>query len=571
MASRVAGAVFAFLAAALLVVALLATPWWSGHPTFNGAVIHAKEITVSPLGARGCNTGGDGTCMSVPADATFETIGLATAGVSGLLALACLALGLLGLADHPRRKSPAVFAIVGAIIAGGLGVILVMIGPQIHIDAPLPLGIGLFVFFGGVTAALAGSVFAMRAQEPRVKLAPARQTPMPIHPSPGALDVKALLQEDGLRPSSLGPEPRLGRGSPVQSPGGMLPGPSGPLGAIGGSGPQQPLFSSAPQLRPLYEMPGQSGLRPSAPMIPLRPPTPVPRDQISAMAGIPTPASIDAQRPVTINANSAAPMPPPPIPATPPPLQPLTPSPETDRDLLGTRRGVAPQLPKSKTLPPPVRPNKPSVPMPARAIPRPPATIASMAVPPPLDDDEPFDAMKTYQREKEPPPRPSTPPSRLLTEEPAIDTDVAQAIGEDEVSPETFESPTHESPSFAAKSRAPGPVSTTMQTQPVPPDDDDPPSTRTRAGLASTDLDLPTTRPPTETSTAIEQIPEPPKAEPPKEPKLPISTADKSLPPPSEKQQATTGPSPACPQCEAPMAWVEAHLRFYCKSCKMYF
>jgi hypothetical protein len=53
--------------------------------------------------------------------------------------------------------------------------------------------------------------------------------------------------------------------------------------------------------------------------------------------------------------------------------------------------------------------------------------------------------------------------------------------------------------------------------------------------------------------------------------KVPISTAPSSLPPPSEKQSATSGPSPACPQCEAPMAWVEAHLRFYCKSCKMYF
>ena len=53
--------------------------------------------------------------------------------------------------------------------------------------------------------------------------------------------------------------------------------------------------------------------------------------------------------------------------------------------------------------------------------------------------------------------------------------------------------------------------------------------------------------------------------------KLPISTASSSLPPPSEKQSATSGPSPACPQCEAPMAWVEEHLRFYCKSCKMYF
>ena len=53
-------------------------------------------------------------------------------------------------------------------------------------------------------------------------------------------------------------------------------------------------------------------------------------------------------------------------------------------------------------------------------------------------------------------------------------------------------------------------------------------------------------------------------------PKLPISTAPDSLPPPRDNKPAM-GPSPACPQCEAPMAWVEEHLRFYCKSCRMYF
>jgi hypothetical protein len=52
---------------------------------------------------------------------------------------------------------------------------------------------------------------------------------------------------------------------------------------------------------------------------------------------------------------------------------------------------------------------------------------------------------------------------------------------------------------------------------------------------------------------------------------VPITTAPDDLPPPSEKQAATSGPSPACPQCESPMAWVEEHLRFYCKACRMYF
>jgi hypothetical protein len=51
---------------------------------------------------------------------------------------------------------------------------------------------------------------------------------------------------------------------------------------------------------------------------------------------------------------------------------------------------------------------------------------------------------------------------------------------------------------------------------------------------------------------------------------LPLSTAPESLPPPRDGKR-TSGPTPACPQCESPMAWVEEHLRFYCKSCRMYF
>jgi hypothetical protein len=52
-----------------------------------------------------------------------------------------------------------------------------------------------------------------------------------------------------------------------------------------------------------------------------------------------------------------------------------------------------------------------------------------------------------------------------------------------------------------------------------------------------------------------------------------MSTASPSLPPPKNITVDTvpSGPTPACPQCESPMAWVEEHLRFYCKSCRMYF
>jgi hypothetical protein len=49
-----------------------------------------------------------------------------------------------------------------------------------------------------------------------------------------------------------------------------------------------------------------------------------------------------------------------------------------------------------------------------------------------------------------------------------------------------------------------------------------------------------------------------------------MSTAPSSLPPP-KATEAMAGPTPACPQCDAPMAWVDEHLRFYCKQCRMYF
>jgi hypothetical protein len=415
-----------------------------------------------------------------------------------------------------------------------------------------------------------------------------------------------------------------------------------------GTGPQQPLFSSAPQLRPLYEAtPGQGGTGGFVPQAPsnvaLRPPTPVPRDQISAHAGIPTPASIEAQRPATMAGLSI----------------PQPPADATDRDLLGTARvgkskladdrelATARGVGKPKTLPPPNRnksasmapiPPPPPLAPPQTPLPRPPTppkTLASMAVPPPPNstlaspprlesEDGAFDAMKTYQ--KEPPPKPVAkaparpsvpmpakpkpkpapraptprPPTRLLTEDAAVDTDVSQqAVDENAPATETFDTSTNESTSFAKKPEKP--VTSTMETQPAPADSvDEDAMTVGRDKVSRTDLELPTVRPPTETSPSTPPAPEPaavdveapteravPNHEKPTEraaskpdhekpteraaTKVPISTAPDSLPPPTEKQAAASGPSPACPQCEAPMAWVEAHLRFYCKSCKMYF
>jgi hypothetical protein len=93
---------------------------------------------------------------------------------------------------------------------------------------------------------------------------------------------------------------------------------------------------------------------------------------------------------------------------------------------------------------------------------------------------------------------------------------------------------------------------------------------RPRASLSEMDATL---ERPRESAPALDA---PPAAKPPaagegNETKVPISTAPASLPPPKKTTVAMTGPTPACPQCEAPMAWVEEHLRFYCASCRMYF
>lgn len=82
----------------------------------------------------------------------------------------------------------------------------------------------------------------------------------------------------------------------------------------------------------------------------------------------------------------------------------------------------------------------------------------------------------------------------------------------------------------------------------------------------------PTTQPPTMRSSAPPP-PTPPRPKPASTPppEIPISTASPDLPPPTDAQVATDGPAPACPQCDAPMTWVEKHLRFYCGTCRMYF
>ena len=71
MSSRVAGAGFALIAAALLAVSI-ATPvvppealsLFSGHPTVNDHTRETQDVYVGLYEAELCNSGGDGTCRA---------------------------------------------------------------------------------------------------------------------------------------------------------------------------------------------------------------------------------------------------------------------------------------------------------------------------------------------------------------------------------------------------------------------------------------------------------------------------------------------------------------------------
>jgi ribosomal protein S27AE len=37
-----------------------------------------------------------------------------------------------------------------------------------------------------------------------------------------------------------------------------------------------------------------------------------------------------------------------------------------------------------------------------------------------------------------------------------------------------------------------------------------------------------------------------------------------------ETPEPAASPMPACPRCQAPMTWVEAHRRWFCGHCRIY-
>src|SRR5690349_9388144 len=104
MASRALGAFLALAAAAAIVVSIASSAWWAGTPIVDGKPFEAKFVHAGPLGATGCNVGGNGSCESISIDQQTQLVGYAALGTAGLavLFLFLLMSAALRVSDHRK-------------------------------------------------------------------------------------------------------------------------------------------------------------------------------------------------------------------------------------------------------------------------------------------------------------------------------------------------------------------------------------------------------------------------------------------------------------------------------------
>jgi hypothetical protein len=307
MAPRAFGALLAFAAALLFATALagglvpsLVPGWWDGHPIVNGQVRELKVIHVGLLEATGCNLGEQVQCEPLDLGHNLEPVSYGELGALGIGTLTMLLLAISAWKIGDRRKflgKLALFEVV--VIGGGAAAVFFLRGPDLNVQVRLglPASVGFFAAVAGCGAGFIASVIAMRLEPEPLRLKSSEpRMPHPQQHQP-AFDVRELLRDSQQR---IGPMPA--------SPGGPLAGPSGPLGGLGGpttpSGGHvhgvQPLFETAPQLRPLYDL-HNAGAQPNpmAPPLPSRAPTPMGAEQVRSILGFPTPPPLEAVTPAT--------------------------------------------------------------------------------------------------------------------------------------------------------------------------------------------------------------------------------------------------------------------------------
>jgi len=628
MGSRALGALLAVTAAIAFAGALasgvlagaIVPGWWDGHPQIGDKVIERKDIHVGLLGASGCNLGETVECQPLDVGSELEILGYVELGLGGLAMLFAIALAVSAWRIGDGRKTVAKLALIVAALAS-IGVALLMIrGPDLEAGQPVnvPIGFGLILFWSGAGATAIAAIATMRVRKEPLRLKPS--LPHVDVPSPQPVDVRDLLvqQHDTLRPAALGPEPRIGAPQPPSPPPGpvverapqlrplydmhgVIPAPAPPamptraptpmprasVEAIVGlpqppprPTPAPPPHHPPPQPPPppgvahaMAPEPGTIAAHPAPPPRPTPPPPAIPPARPTPPPTAPPPiAGRQAAPPPPHDherAESGPIDPPPPVaPVAPVPLVPTAPLvmpvaiPALRAAALTTpKRSSASQLPAPKAAP--GRSSKPSISLPAigkktppggdRAMPEKRSTIAIAVPPPPKSDTE---------RSKVVPAREDTESDGKL-EAAMRETDYVTAVEID------AEAKAAANAAAADRRRHDGEAPTVPARPPV----DDDQETAARERVSASEINVkPAVAQAVVAYAPVLPAPEPaPTPEPAAPAKLPISTAPASLPPPKNAQVATSGPTPACPQCEAPMAWVEEHLRFYCKQCRMYF
>jgi hypothetical protein len=631
MAARALGAILAVIAALAFTGSLVsgvasgALPgWWQGHPRVDGKVIERKELRAGVLGATGCNLGEETTCKDeLDVGSTTQMVGIGELAATGLADLFAILLAISVWRVGDRRKGVAKLAIVTSLlVAVGAG-LLAALGPDIqakqHVD--VPIGLGLMLAWGGVGACALAGLLTMRVQPEPLRLKPS------LGPQEPPVDVREILraQPDSLRPSTLGPEPMIGaspfapppaplvQGAPQLRPlydvQGAAPVPAAPvlplraptplprasIRAIAGIETPPPTKTGTPafalhapapgdgrpETQPI-EPPAPPKLRvPTVPDEPLRPKTtppsqPAPR---GSQPVVPRPASRDSQPSVPrAQKPSQPPARPPQRPSQPPPQIGRKTPPQGDRPIpLDERKqaGGAGVLPRGIDERKRVAGGADGG---AGVLPRgtEKKTLAHAVPPPPTADTQPppskLSANDTRGLRSDTGPR-----LESETETNAREPDFVTAVEVDAEAKAAFiakqaaelaERERHAAETaqmiegsdtgveLVTSGQMPVDISTAEERALAM---DERAAPRQELGdVVSSDTDVSTKRPDSEAErrTAIRPA---------------ISTAPPSLPPPKKTVEMPSGPTPACPQCEAPMAWVEEHLRFYCKQCKMYF
>jgi hypothetical protein len=587
MSPRLIGAVLASVAAILLVVSMATSALWAGHPSVNGREIEKKTVYIGLIGGQGCNTGGDGTCEDLPLSTAFTTVSFIQLGTSSLFVLVSLLLAITGFTGARSRKSIGKAAIAVALLCVAVVLAQILIGPNIQTNhhVSVPIGYGMYLFLAAIVTVVLGGLLAPKEDAPLSLRAPrqsALPAPAPVpHPQQPQIDVLALLQDE-QRPAA------------PPSPGGMLPGPAGPLGA--GTGPAAPMFGAAPQLRPLYEQQQPPFVAPGQ-----QPPPPFVAQQPFASSGQQPPPPF-----VAPGGPFATPMPPRPNTPSSPPMFGANRADTAQDPVMPAPPPAAPPPPaaraKAASVAPPPRAKAPSIPPPGgKKLPAPGfslrgPTAIGMAVQVPLGTDpgqktvpagpsalsqspngpklppgspmqaftgatEPSEEVATRAVHKEPDLMVGSPISvgdstdtdRKLPEAERTDVNAQPIVDDGEEAATVFRGKKEATP---APTPAPPPVVARISQPRLPTDDGEEAATVARPKQDPEDL----VTDPQQARASAKSMP-----------KIPLSTASEALPPPKEEKTAHGGPQPACPQCEAPMNWVEEHLRFYCKSCRMYF